>query len=192
MQAKHRHSCFMLNKTNILLGVSAGIAAYKSAYLASMLVKAGAVVRCILTENACKLIAPRTFEALTNQAVITDLWTTASEHKITHINIIDQTDIIVVAPATANIIAKAACGIADDMLSTTLCAGWNKPTIYAPAMNTKMWTNPATCRNIQTLEKQGCRIVGPEKGYLACGTEDIGRMSEPQAIFDAITQMAQG
>ena len=176
-------------KVNILLGVSGGIAAYKSASLASMLVKDGFVVRCVLTENACKLITPLTFEAITHQAAITSMWDRDVEYKISHIDILSQTDIIVVAPATANIIAKAAAGIADDMLSTTLSAGWNKPVLLAPAMNNQMWTNPATCRNIKLLQSQGWNIVGPEEGNLACGTEAIGRMSEPEDIFKKIKQL---
>ena len=180
----------MLKGINILLGVSGGIAAFKAASLAGMLVKNGAVVRCILTANACKLVTPRTFEAITNRQVFTDMWEVGGSYKIGHINILDDTDIVVVAPATANIIAKAANGIADDMLSTTLCAGWQKPVLLAPAMNTQMWTNPATQRNMEHLKAQGWHITGPESGRLACGTEDIGRMSEPEAIFAAINKLA--
>jgi phosphopantothenoylcysteine decarboxylase/phosphopantothenate--cysteine ligase len=180
----------MLKKVNILLGVSGGIAAYKSAALASLLVKSGARVRCILTENACKLITPRTFEAITSNPVITSMWEKSGNYSIGHINILDDSDIIAVAPATANIIAKAANGIADDMLSTTLCAGWQKPVVLAPAMNTGMWTNPATQRNIALLKAQNWQITGPESGRLACGIEDIGRMSEPETIFKAIEHLA--
>lgn len=147
-------------------------------------------MRCILTANACKLIGPRTFEAITNQPVITEMWESGSSYHIGHINILDQSDIIVVAPATANIIAKAATGIADDMLSTTLCAGWNKPVLLAPAMNTGMWNNPATQRNLDFLRAQGWETIGPEKGRLACGIEDIGRMSEPEAILTAINKLS--
>jgi phosphopantothenoylcysteine synthetase/decarboxylase len=179
----------MLKKINILLGVSGGIAAYKSAALASMLVKHGASVRCILTASACKLIAPRTFEAITAEPVVTSMWETGSDYRIGHINILEGTDIIIVAPATANIIAKAANGIADDMLSTTLCAGWQKRVLLAPAMNTEMWNNPATRRNLVTLKAQNWLTIGPESGRLACGTEDIGRMSEPEAIFTKIVEM---
>ncbi|MFI4911001.1 MAG: flavoprotein [Sedimentisphaeraceae bacterium JB056] len=180
----------MLQKLNILLGVSGGIAAYKAASLASILVKQGAVVRCILTENAAKLITARTFEAITNNTVITSMWETGSKYHIGHINLIEKSDIIVVAPATANIIAKAANGIADDMLSTTLCAGWQKPVLLAPAMNTGMWQNPATQRNLEILKAQKWQIVGPESGRLACGIENIGRMSEPETIADAVKQIA--
>ncbi len=157
--------------------------------MASMLVKEGAEVRCILTANACKLVTPRTFEAITNRRVFTDMWEVGGDYKIGHINILDNCDIIVAAPATANIIAKAANGIADDMLSTTLCAGWRKPTLIAPAMNTEMWTNPATQRNIELLKAQGTHIIGPDSGRLACGIEDIGRMSEPEAILARIREI---
>ncbi len=182
----------MLKGINILLGVSGGIAAFKAAALASMLVKGGAVVRCILTANACKLVTPRTFEAITNQRVFTDMWEVGGDYKIGHINILDHCDILVAAPATANIIAKAAGGICDDMLSTTLCAGWRKPILLAPAMNTEMWTNPATQRNIELLRAQGWQTIGPESGRLACGTEDIGRMSEPEAILEKIEKIIAG
>ena len=181
----------MLQGINILLGVSGGIAAYKAASLASMLVKKGATVRCILTENACKLISPRTFEAITNQPVITSMWQTDNPYHIGHINILDQSDFIVVAPATANIIAKAASGVCDDMLSTTLCAGWDNPILLAPAMNTSMWNNPATQRNLELLKNQGWQIIGPETGRLACGIEDIGRMSEPEEISKSIETIAK-
>lgn len=182
----------MLKGIKILLGVSGGIAAYKAAALASKLVKEGAAVSCILTANACRLVTPRTFEAITNRQVITDMWETGQSYKISHINILDDSDIIVVAPATANIIAKAAGGIADDMLSTTLCAGWAKKVLLAPAMNTGMWTNPATQRNISLLRAQGWQTIGPESGRLACGTDDIGRMSEPEEILAAIKAIIEG
>ncbi len=176
----------MLKDCKILLGVSGGIAAYKSAYLASMLVREGATVRCILTESACRLISPRTFEAVTSKQVITSMWQSTESRHITHINLLDENDIIVVAPATANIIAKAANGIADDMLSTTLCAGWQKHVIVAPAMNSNMWRNPATGRNIELLKAQNWTFTGPKSGRLACGDEGIGRMSEPEDIVKDI------
>ncbi len=179
-----------MTELNVLLGVSGGIAAFKAASLASMLVKEGFVVRCVLTDNACKLITPRTFEAITGRQVITSMWETAVEYQISHIDILSQSDVIIVAPATANIIAKAATGIADDMLSTTLCAGWDKPVLLAPAMNNRMWTNPATQRNIRLLAEQGWHIVGPETGKLACGTDAIGRMSEPEDILINLRQLA--
>jgi phosphopantothenoylcysteine decarboxylase/phosphopantothenate--cysteine ligase len=179
-----------LSGLNILLGVSGGVAAYKAVDLASRLTTGGAKVNTIMTENACRLIGPKSFEAVTNSAVYTTLWNTTQEYKISHINLADWADIVVVAPATANIIGKIANGICDDLLSTTLCACWAKPTLLAPAMNNNMWTNAAVQRNIKAVKGVGFKLIGPEKGRLACGTEGIGRMSEPQDILEAIEKIA--
>ena len=178
-----------LKGVNILLGVSAGVAAYKAADLASKLTAAGAQVNTVMSENACRLIGPKTFEAITRGAVFTSLWETGREYKIEHINLADWADIIVVAPATANIIGKIANGICDDLLSTTLCASWQKPTLLAPAMNDNMWNNPAVQRNVKILKDMGIKLIGPEQGRLACGSEAIGRMSEPQDILEAIEKI---
>ena len=178
-----------LSGLNILLGVSGGVAAYKAVDLASRLTTGGAKVNTIMTENACRLIGPKSFEAVTNSAVYTTLWNTTQEYKISHINLADWADIVGVAPATANIIGKIANGICDDLLSTTLCACWAKPTLLAPAMNNNMWTNAAVQRNIKTVKGMGFKLIGPEKGRLACGTEGIGRMSEPQDILEAIEKI---
>lgn len=179
-----------LSGLNILLGVSGGVAAYKAVDLASRLTAGGAKVNTIMTENACRLIGPKSFEAVTNSAVYTTLWNTTQEYKISHINLADWADIVVVTPATANIIGKIANGICDDLLSTTLCACWAKPTLLAPAMNNNMWTNAAVQRNIKAVKGVGFKLIGPEKGRLACGTEGIGRMSEPQDILEAIEKIA--
>jgi phosphopantothenoylcysteine decarboxylase/phosphopantothenate--cysteine ligase len=179
-----------LSGLNILLGVSGGVAAYKAVDLASRLTAGGAKINTIMTENACRLIGPKSFEAVTNSAVYTTLWNTTQEYKISHINLADRADIVVVAPATANIIGKIANGICDDLLSTTLCACWAKPTLLAPAMNNNMWTNAAVQRNIKAVKGMGFKLIGPEKGRLACGTEGIGRMSEPQDILEAIEKIA--
>lgn len=179
-----------LSGLNILLGVSGGVAAYKAVDLASRLTAGGAKVNTIMTENACRLIGPKSFEAVTNSAVYTTLWNTTQEYKISHINLADWADIVVVTPATANIIGKIANGICDDLLSTTLCACWAKPTLLAPAMNNNMWTNAAVQRNIKTVKGMGFKLIGPEKGRLACGTEGIGRMSGPQDILEAIEKIA--
>jgi phosphopantothenoylcysteine decarboxylase/phosphopantothenate--cysteine ligase len=114
------------------------------------------------------------------------LWTPAEEHKSAHIALADWAQLVVVAPATANIIGKVAQGICDDLLSTTLCTTWAKPTLFAPAMNTRMWENPAVQRNVETLRQQGVQIVGPATGRLACGTEGLGRMAEPSDILAAL------
>jgi phosphopantothenoylcysteine decarboxylase/phosphopantothenate--cysteine ligase len=180
----------MLKNLNILLGVSGGIAAYKAVDLASKLTVAGAGVNTVMTESACRLVGPKSFEAVTGSAVFTSLWDTSEEYKISHINLVDWADVVVVAPATANIIGKIANGICDDLLSTTLCVCWAKPTLLAPAMNNNMWTNPAVQRNVETAKQMGFELIGPEEGLLACGTEGMGRMSEPKDILEAIEKMA--
>jgi phosphopantothenoylcysteine decarboxylase/phosphopantothenate--cysteine ligase len=184
----------MLNNINILLGVSGGIAAYKSVDLASKLTTFGAKVNTIMTENACHLIGPPSFEAVTSSAVFKGLWNTTQEYKIGHIALVDWADIIVVAPATANIIGKIANGICDDLLSTTLCAAWrliqSEVAFLAPAMNNNMWKNPAVQRNVTMVKEMGFQLIGPVEGRLACGTEGIGRMSEPQDILKVIEKVA--
>ncbi|HOQ05247.1 MAG TPA: flavoprotein [Anaerohalosphaeraceae bacterium] len=179
----------ILANKKIVLGVAGGIAAYKAADLASKLTSAGAAVRTILTEAAQKLIGAKTFEALTGQPVYIDLWSAPEEFQIGHVQTADWADALVVAPATADILAKTAAGICDDLLSTTLCVCWEKPILMAPAMNTRMWTNPATRQNIQTLTARNIRFVGPAAGRLACGTEGIGRMAEPAEILEALIQL---
>ena len=179
-----------LGGVRILLGVSGGIAAYKAVDLASKLAGAGAMVNCVMTRSACKLIGPKSFEAVTGEAVFTKMWSGASEYRISHINLAEQADIVVVAPATANIIAKVANGICDDLLSTTLCACWSKPVLIAPAMNSNMWANPIVQRNIEILRDMKFEMAGPEAGRLACGTEGVGRMTEPADIFGAIEAIA--
>lgn len=179
---------------NILLGISGGVAAYKAVDLASKLTGAGAKVNTIMTENACQLIGPKSFEAVTGQPVYTNMWQTDEEFQIGHVSMADWADIVVVAPATANIIGKIANGICDDLLSTTLCVCWplikSGAALLAPAMNSNMWDNPAVQRNIGIVTNMGFQLIGPEQGRLACGTEGIGRMSEPQDILKAIEEIA--
>ena len=176
-------------RANILLGVSGGIAAYKAADLASKLTGAGAVVRTIMTESACKLITPATFEAVTGQPVYTSLWQGPEDFKIGHIQNADWADAVIVAPATANIIAKVATGVCDDLLSTTLCACWNKKVLIAPAMNSNMWANPIVQNNMSVLTDQlKFNTIGPESGRLACGTTGPGRMAEPADILTALSE----
>lgn len=179
-----------LSQLNILLGVTGGIAAYKAVDLAGKLTAAGANVRTVMTENACRFVGAKSFEAVTNSCVYTSMWAQTGRYEIDHINLAEQSDIIVIAPATANIIAKAANGICDDLLSTILCACRRKSVLLAPAMNNNMWENPAVQRNIAALAESGFQITGPQKGRLACGTEAIGRMSEPLQIIKAIEQLA--
>ncbi len=181
-------------RPNILLGVSGGVAAYKAVDLASKLTAGGAKVNTVMTENACQLIRPKSFEAVTNSAVFTGLWDTNTEFKTSHINLVNWADIVVVAPATANIIGKIANGICDDLLSTTLCVCWplikSRVALLAPAMNDNMWDNPAVQRNIKMVIEMGFQLIGPVEGRLACGTEGIGRMAEPQDILKAIEKIA--
>jgi len=179
-----------LDNLNTLLGVSGGIAAYKSVDLASSLTACGAKVNTVMTENACQFVSPKSFEAVTGGAVFTTLWSAPEEYRSSHIALLDWADIVVVAPATADIIGKVANGICDDLLSTTLCACWRKPTLFAPAMNNNMWTNPAVQRNVKILKKMGFQLVGPAKGRLACGIDAVGRMAEPQEILEIIAKIA--
>ncbi len=175
---------------NIVLGVSGGIAAYKAVDLASKLTQAGAKVHTVMTASACQLVGPKSFEGVTGSQVFTTLWSPSEEYKIEHVRLAEEAELVVVAPATANIIGKMANGICDDILSTTLCTCWAKPTLVAPAMNDNMWNNPAVKANIETLKKTGVEIVGPGVGHLACGTEAVGRMSEPEQIIEALERIA--
>lgn len=179
-----------LSQKRILLGVSGGIAAYKAADLASKLTKSGAQVRAVMTENSLKLICAKTFEAITGGPVYTSMWSDPQQFEMNHISLADWADIVVVAPATADIIAKKVCGICDDLLSTILCVCWEKPTVFAPAMNERMWRNPITAANIEKLKQSGVKIAGPAEGHLACGVEGVGRMSEPADIVSAVKNMA--
>lgn len=179
-----------LSGVKVLLCVSAGIAAYKALELASRLVSAGAKVKTVMTANARRFVGPKSFEAVTGSAVYTSLWQAPQQYQIGHIALADWAQIVVVAPATANIAGKAANGICDDLLSTVLCVCWRKPVLFAPAMNEKMWANPAVQRNIKSLQAAGVELVGPEKGRLASGAKGMGRMAEPEAIVEAIDKIA--
>lgn len=174
-----------LTGKTVVLGITGGIAAYKACELASRLRKAGAETYVIMTKNACEFVAPLSFETLTNHPVVTDTFARPETWEVEHVALAKKADIFVIAPATANIMAKMACGIADDMLSTTVLAT-KAPVLVAPAMNTGMWENVATRSNVETLKNRGVHFVGPDGGYLACGDSGAGRMSEPEAIFDAI------
>ena len=180
-----------LDGVKIVLGVSGGIAAYKAIDLASKLTAADAEVRTVLTESALHLVGAKSFEAVTGGPAYTSLWD-GEEFKIGHINLADWADVIVVAPATANILGKFANGICDDLLSTTLCACWAKPMLFAPAMNDKMWANPAVQENVKFVERIGAELIGPRQGRLACGAEGLGRMAEPQEILEAVERIAAG
>ena len=175
----------MLKGKTVLLGVTGGIAAYKAAYLASALVKLHAQVDVVMTENATKFIAPLTFEHLTARKAYTDTFDRFTVNEVEHIALADRADLVIVAPATANIIAKIAHGLGDDMLSTTLLA-CRCPRLIAPAMNTNMLENPVTQDNLQRLEKYGWTVIPPAVGRLACGTTGPGKLPEPETILQYI------
>lgn len=175
----------MLKGKTVLLGVTGGIAAYKSASLASMLVKAGAEVHVLMTENAKNFINPITFESLTGQKCVSDTFDRNFEFQVEHIALAKKADLVMIAPATANVIAKLAHGIADDMLTTTVLA-CRCPKLIAPAMNTAMYENPVTQDNLRLLEKYGMEVIEPASGYLACGDTGAGKLPEPEALMEYI------
>ena len=177
-----------LNDKTVVLGVTGGIAAYKSAEIVSRLRKLGVSVYVIMTKNATQFITPMTFETLSNHPVVTDTFARPETWEVEHIALAKRADVFAIAPATANIMAKMACGIADDMLSTTVLAT-KAPILIAPAMNTGMWTAEVTQRNAETLRSRGVHFVGPDVGFLACGDTGSGRMSEPKEIVDAIAAL---
>lgn len=175
----------LLENKTVLLGVTGGIAAYKSASLASKLVKAGAEVRVIMTENATNFINPITFESLTGHKCVVDTFDRNFEFKVEHVALAQKADVIMIAPATANVMAKLAYGLADDMLTTTVLAS-KAPKIIAPAMNTGMYENPATQHNIELLKGYGMEVITPASGYLACGDVGAGKMPEPEDLYEHI------
>ena len=174
-----------LSQKRIILGVTGGIAAYKAAEVCSALVKLGACVHVVMTEHATRFVGPVTFRALTSQAVITGLWEEPQEHRITHVSLPESADLVLVAPATANIIGKLAAGIADDMLSTMLLAT-TAPVLIAPAMNCNMWANNQVQENVNRLKSLGYTFIEPEEGRLACGAEGAGRLASPETIVHAV------
>ena len=177
-----------LTGKHVVLGVTGGIAVYKACEVVSRLRKLGAAVHVIMTKNATEFVQPLTFETLSNHPVVTDTFARPETWEVEHIALAKRADVFVIAPATANIMAKMACGIADDMLSTTVLAT-KAPVLVAPAMNTGMWTAEVTQRNVETLRSRGVHLVGPDSGMLACGDSGAGRMSEPPAIVDAIIEL---
>ncbi|EKU70553.1 bifunctional phosphopantothenoylcysteine decarboxylase/phosphopantothenate--cysteine ligase CoaBC [Selenomonas sp. F0473] len=169
----------------IVLGVTGGIAAYKAVEIASRLKKSGAEVHVVMTRAAASFVAPLTFREITGRAVATSMWAEVPAHHVEHIALAEMADLVLVAPATANFIAKAAAGIADDLLTTTVLAT-RAPLYIAPAMNTGMWENPATRENVARLRDRGARIIPPAEGPLACGTTGAGRLPEPEEIAAVI------
>ena len=175
----------MLNGKKIALGVTGGIAVYKAVDLVSRLRKQGAEVRVIMTEHAQQFVTPLTFKEISGNKVAVSMWDSNQEFNVEHISLANWADAFVVAPATANILAKMANGIADDLLSTTLLAA-QAPIIVCPAMNTGMYQNPITQENIAKLEGHGVTVMPPAVGYLACGVTGPGRLPEPQQIVEFI------
>lgn len=175
----------MLKEKNVLLGVTGGIAAYKACELASALVKQGADVNVIMTENATRFVAPLTFDALTKNRTVTDTFDRQHSYEIEHISLAEKADVLIIAPASADIIAKLANGLADDMLTTTALA-CTCPKLIAPAMNTHMYENPATQRNLKQLEADGWELIEPDSGLLACGATGKGRLPAPEKLLEAV------
>lgn len=171
-----------LNGKNIVLGVTGGIAAYKAVELTSLLKKAGAAVHVVMTREATKFVTELTFREISGHPVAMDMWKEVQEFKVEHIALAALADLVLIAPATANVIAKVAHGIADDLLTTTLLAT-KAPVFMAPAMNTNMLEHPATQENLQVLKERGVHIIEPAAGPLACGTTGKGRLPEPAAIL---------
>lgn len=170
----------------LLLGVTGGVAAYKAAALLRLLVKAGADVRVVMTESACRFVQPAQMQALAGTAVYTDMWDPRVPDNMPHIELSRDRELVVVAPATADFIAKIANGLADDLLST-LCLARDCPLFVAPAMNRQMWEHPATRRNVATLAGDGVAIIGPVAGEQACHEVGMGRMLEPEEIVERLT-----
>ena len=174
----------MLKGKTILLGVTGGIAAYKAAALASALVKQRAHVEVIMTAHATEFIAPLTFEQLTGNRCMVDTFDRNFSHQVEHIALADRTDLVLIAPATANVCGKLAHGLADDMLTTTVLA-CTCPKLVAPAMNTKMFENPVTQDNLDILRRYGWEVIAPASGRLACGAVGPGKLPEPPPAYPA-------
>ena len=179
----------MLKGKHIVLGVTGGIACYKACELASLLVKQHADVQVIMTENAAKFVTPITFEQLTGNKALTDTFDRNFVHSVEHIAVADKADMVIIAPATANIIAKLAHGIADDMLTTTVLA-CRCPKAIAPSMNTGMLENPVTQDNIETLRHYGWEIIEPDSGRLACGAVGKGKLPTPERLLESVLHTA--
>lgn len=180
----------MLTGKKILLVISGGIAAYKALELIRDLKKSGAQVRCLLTQGGSNFVTPLSVSALCEEEVFTDLWSLKDESEMGHIRLSREADLIVVAPASANLLAQMAYGLAEDLASTTLLAT-NRPVMVCPAMNPMMWQHQATQDNIKTLQSRGITILNPAEGEMACGETGTGRMREPEEILSAITNHFQ-
>ena len=177
-------------RSRVLLIVSGGIAAYKALELVRLLRKAGYGVRAVLTQGGAHFVTPLSLQALTEETVYTDLWSLTDESEMGHIQLSRSADLLVVAPASADFLAKMAVGLADDLASTVLLAT-DKPVLIAPAMNVRMWEHAATVANLATLRARGVHVVGPDEGAMACNEWGYGRLAEPSAIFAAIEALLE-
>jgi phosphopantothenoylcysteine decarboxylase/phosphopantothenate--cysteine ligase len=179
-----------LKGKNVLLGVTSGVALFKACVLIGPLKHMGANIKVIMTKNATELITPRYFAELTGNPVAVEMFAPIEQHEVQHISLATWADIVLIVPATANIISKISNGIADDMLSTTIMAiPAGKPIVFAPAMNTHMWENPITQNNIAKLKEYGYLFVDPIVGMLACGVEGIGKLEDPKKRLTFITNL---
>lgn len=169
----------------IVLGIGGGIAAYKCCELVRLLVREGANVDCVLTKAGAKFVTPLTLQTLSGNPVHTEMFDPIQEKEISHISLADRADVVLIAPATADLIAKIAGGICDDLVTTVVCAT-TAPVLLAPSMNAKMWANPITQRNCATLAEFGYHFLEPAEGELACGYEGKGRLPEPTAIMETL------
>jgi len=175
-------------KPTILLGISGSIAAYKAAEITSQLTKLGYEISVIMTSHATEFISPLTLQTLSRNPVTTGIFDEKQSWHPGHIDLADRADLLVIAPATANVIAKLACGIADDAL-TSIALATAAPMLIAPAMNGKMWLHPATTENVEKLVSRGTHIIGPEEGLLACGYEGVGRLWQVDGIVDKVKEL---
>ena len=173
-----------MNPKNIILGVSGSIACYKAAEIASSLTQAGHSIHVVMTSSATEFITPLTFQTVSRNPVTTGVFDEKESWHPGHIALADSADLLLLAPATANILAKLACGIADDAL-TSIALASRAPLLIAPAMNGNMWLHPATQENVERLRSRGAHFAGPSEGLLACGYEGIGRLLEPHSICEA-------
>ena len=178
----------VLSGYEVLLAVCGGIAAYKVCEVASRLVQRGAGVTVAMTRAARKFVGPVTFQALSGRRVLTSLWHPEESARVEHITSTGLADLVLIAPATANVMAKLACGIADDLV-TTMVISADSPIILAPSMNDRMWGHPAVQRNVKILQDSGVKLVGPGTGWMACRTVGVGRMAEPAEIIEAVVAM---
>ncbi len=177
-----------LDQKTLVLGIGGGIAAYKCCELARLLAKSGADVHCVLTKAGAQFVTPLTLQTLTSNPVHTEMFSLVQEKEISHISLADQADLVLVAPATADLIAKVSHGICDELLTTVICAT-KAPVLFAPSMNSNMWENPITQENVDRLKKHGYKFIEPAEGELACGYEGKGRLPELEVILKEVVEV---